>query len=974
VSKSEKLREKAQRILEQRGKVTPDYANDLEALIEELNIYQIELEEQNRNLQETQLQLEENRRQYKDLFENAPIGYFILNEKMEIIKLNNIGAKLLLQNHNTILSSKFSKFIAPNSQDDFYLHFSKVIKSEIRDRCEITLKNDETELQVRIESVFVPSDKSGMKTVKMTVEDITELSEMYEKINLSEQKYRTIFENSGDGFLVLTDKIEDANHQAANIYGYSIEELIGMHPGKDLSPEIQPNGKKSIEEAPKKIKAAIEEGIQKFYWQHITKDGYLIDTEITLGLYTSQKEPKIIAVVRDITAQKKYEALLQQKNAEIAAQNIEYGELNQELSETVNLLKVANKEIAESEGKFRNYMETSPTAIVILNHENTATYANTSAGILTGYLDDSKSHFNACFEINEKNKKFLEDIQIKGRINNFKTTIKNNSGRLKHVLINANRIEYNQIIMFLSDITKQEQLDKLVFKEKEQWRRTFQAVSEGILLSDTNYTIMLCNPAFAKIVNYDKPEELIGSKTHYVIHGSHNPVEDCHLCKAHKQKKVTVSNEYEPHLNKHLNSTSIPVFNENNEVDFFVTTIQDVTSLIETEKELKYNETRLNLAIESAYEGMWDWNIKTGDVIFNHIWAEMLGYSLDEIEPNLNTWDKLLHPDDREHTMKALQKHLDGKIDRYESEHRLKTKSGEYKWILDRGKVIEWDENDKPLRAIGTHLDISRQKEIENELKEAKEKAENADKLKTAFLANMSHEIRTPMNGIVGFTELLRKKNFNTEKRNRIFNIIQSSSKQLLQLINDIVDISKIESNQLNIYYEKFYIDDLLNELFEITMLSLQKLQKDQNIDLILDLPDKNNPLEIYSSIGRLRQTISNLVNNAIKFTERGHITIGYKKTDNDFIEIFVEDTGIGISDEGKKIIFDRFMQATTETARNYGGTGLGLFITKQLVMMLNGQIHLESEEYKGSKFTIKIPIQLNENQATQQTISDNFQ
>jgi PAS domain S-box-containing protein len=451
-------------------------------------------------------------------------------------------------------------------------------------------------------------------------------------------------------------------------------------------------------------------------------------------------------------------------------------------------------------------------------------------------------------------------------------------------------------------------------------------------------------------------------KTHYVIHGTHEPLQNCFLSKAKDKKEIVTQEYFESHLQMHIKVSSIPVYNNNEELEFFVTTIQDTTLIVKANEALKDNEKRLELALEGAYEGMWDWNIQTGDVVFSDIWAEMLGYNLEEIEPHVNSWDILLHPDDKEKTLADIQQHLDGKTTRYESEHRLKTKSGDYKWILDRGQIVEWDENGKPLRAIGTHIDISRQKQIEKELIEAMNKAETADKLKSAFLSNMSHEIRTPMNGIIGFTELLSKKDISTEKQNRFFNIIQASSKQLLQLINDIVDISKIEANQLNISYEEFDINSMISELSEILQMELNKQNKEQEIEIITDCPNFESPFPIYSSPIRLKQIISNLLNNSIKFTQNGHIKLGYKKIGENHIQIFVEDTGIGISEQGKKIVFDRFMQATPETSKKYGGTGLGLFITKQLTGLLYGELSFKSELQKGTTFYIKIPISIDNN------------
>ena len=245
--------------------------------------------------------------------------------------------------------------------------------------------------------------------------------------------------------------------------------------------------------------------------------------------------------------------------------------------------------------------------------------------------------------------------------------------------------------------------------------------------------------------------------------------------------------------------------------------------------------------------------------------------------------------------------------------------------------------------------DITKRKNDENKLIKAMEEAEISDKLKSAFLANMSHEIRTPMNGILGFVHLILENELEIEKRNEFLKIILSKGNQLLQIINDILDISKIESNQISINYTNFSLNDLIDEL------SMFFSFENANIELKVSKELTTSNDYICSDYNRLTQVLTNLLSNAFKFTKRGYVELGYKVNKND-LYFYVKDTGIGVNKKDKKIIFDRFRQSDDSLNRKYGGTGLGLSISNGLVKLLNGSIGVESDGENGSVFYFTIP------------------
>ena len=237
-----------------------------------------------------------------------------------------------------------------------------------------------------------------------------------------------------------------------------------------------------------------------------------------------------------------------------------------------------------------------------------------------------------------------------------------------------------------------------------------------------------------------------------------------------------------------------------------------------------------------------------------------------------------------------------------------------------------------------------------------KEKAEQSDILKSSFLSNMSHEIRTPMNGILGFSQLLINET-DPKVRSNYVNIINESGESLLNLINDILDISEIEAGQGKIVHKSFKLHTLLKELQDSFSAEKKRLNK-ESIDIVLELPDSYDIGQIVSDPYRLKQILSNLINNALKFTESGTISFGYKKQLKDKILFFVRDTGIGISKEKQEVIFDRFLKIEDNFQKLYRGAGLGLAISKQLVGLLGGNIWVESEPGKGSVFMFTLPLE----------------
>ncbi len=313
-------------------------------------------------------------------------------------------------------------------------------------------------------------------------------------------------------------------------------------------------------------------------------------------------------------------------------------------------------------------------------------------------------------------------------------------------------------------------------------------------------------------------------------------------------------------------------------------------------------------------------------------------------------------PDHRKRYLQvnATPMYKDGKIIGNLGIIRDETERKKYEQQIKQ-KNEELQAAEEELQASNEELHFVNQSLEQNnkELKKAKEKAESADRLKTAFLANMSHEIRTPMNSILGFSQLLKEKKSDKEKQERFIDIININGKQLITIIDDIIDFSKIESNQLEIVNYEVDIHKMLDDIYESFANKIETEKPVIHFELIK--PD-GKKLIINTDEQRITQIISNLLGNAIKFTSKGKILLGCEKHE-DHLLFFVKDTGIGIAGDKKEIIFERFRQADDSYTRKFGGTGLGLTICKKLTELLGGEIGVESVLGSGSKFYFTIPV-----------------
>ncbi len=358
----------------------------------------------------------------------------------------------------------------------------------------------------------------------------------------------------------------------------------------------------------------------------------------------------------------------------------------------------------------------------------------------------------------------------------------------------------------------------------------------------------------------------------------------------------------------------------------------------------------LKAAMTASNDGVWEWNLATDHMYLSPRWSQMLGYAPGALAMRLETFTRLCHPDDQQDCFSRMAKAVETKESvHFSTDFRLLCADGEWRWVLGQGRVSQRDASGKAMLLTGTISNIDRHKQLEASLEEATQQAQLDSKAKGDFLANMSHEIRTPMNAVLGLSQLLGHTALDTQQRGYI-DKLQMASRTLLSLINDVLDLSKIEAGKLDIEQAPFSLAAVMDNLDTLA----RPQARGKALRVVLETKS-NLPDALLGDALRLGQVLLNLVGNAIKFTEIGEVRVVVTaKEESDqtvLLHFAVSDTGIGIALDRVAALFKPFEQADNSISRRYGGTGLGLAICRQLVSLMGGEMGVSSVQGKGSTF-----------------------
>jgi len=511
--------------------------------------------------------------------------------------------------------------------------------------------------------------------------------------------------------------------------------------------------------------------------------------------------------------------------------------------------------------------------------------------------------------------------------------------------------ERTYIMGLCRDISERKNAETKLKQSEEKFRSFVENANDIIYQVDSNGVFIYASPNWTEILGY-QIEEVIGEKVAKFVHP-----EDVHLCMDFLQEVLTTGKkqsgvEYRvQHKNGswrwHVSNAS-PLKDPEGIPVSYLGIARDITDERTAAKHARIINERYKKAQEIGNVGNWEYYIHE-DSFWGSEQAKRI-YGLD-LNTDIFASKEIYDCIPKKEIVKQAIAELIQKNKPFEIKHEIIRCNDKKKRIISSKAELEYDGTGKLLKITGYLQDITEREQYEKELIIAKEQAEESSRLKTEFLNNMSHEIRTPMNGIMGFSRMLDDPSLSDEKRNYYSKIVQNSSQQLLKTIDDILEISTLETKQEKLNLTVFCLNDLLLEIFSI--ISLQS--KERNIPLYLHKEFQDDQSNIYSDKLKLTKIITNLLENALKFTHEGFIEFGYYLKEP-MLVLYVKDTGIGISAKNHQVIFERFSQEEKEISRKHGGLGLGLSISKENAQLLEGDITLESEKGKGSTFYVTIP------------------
>ncbi|MDM8516715.1 PAS domain S-box protein [Desulfobacterales bacterium HSG16] len=753
-----------------------------------------------------------------------------------------------------------------------------------------------------------------------TIRDLTEHKQAEDELlitTVSKDYVDNILKSMLDSLIVVNPDatIRTVNQATLNLSGYEEQELLGKPVETIIMKEKGLYRGTGIEEL---LKKGFIQGLEKTY---LTKDGSKIPVLFSGSVMRDEEGAVrgIVCVAQNITERKQVE-----------------------------------EAILESKTNFQNFFDTIDNYLFILDEKGYIQDVNQAVKNRLGYtLNELKNQ--SVLLVHPENRRdeagqIVADM-LKGSKKSCPVPMITKSGELIPVETYVATGTWNSkpaIFGVSKDISS--------LKESEQkFAKAFHCNPAIAGFSDVETGKYIeVNQTFYDELGFT-PEEVIGKSAFEVLRFDtqyrKKAIARLKECNQLKNQEITIYTKKGVPLHV-LHSTETIKLNGRH---YLFTSALDITDRKRTEIALKESETKLKESQKIARMGQWELDLKTDTFSWSDEIYQIFSIDPDEFGASYEAFLEIIHPEDRESVNKAYTDSLKNKMP-YEIVHRLLLKDGTVKFV-DEICRTEYDKEGTPLRSIGTVQDITGLKQIEEELRLAKEQAETTNRSKSEFLANMSHEIRTPMNAIIGFSGLLLDGNEKRDDKDKLspddisqIRKIYTSARNLIAIINDVLDFSKIEAGKLDMEIIDFDIRRVVENLTSV----LQESVSTKKVKLTAKL-EPDIPFYLKGDPGRFYQVLVNLTNNAIKFTKEGSVSVNIS-LENEFptkvkLKVVVIDTGIGIPEDKQDRLFKAFSQADSSHTRQYGGTGLGLVISRRLVKLMNGELHFYSKKREGSTF-----------------------
>ncbi len=623
----------------------------------------------------------------------------------------------------------------------------------------------------------------------------------------------------------------------------------------------------------------------------------------------------------------------------------------------------AQSKLRESEGRFREVFESAPFGICTTGLDGRFLQVNEALCRILGYSreellgttwmalihpDDLQPTLQRLERLHTERVGFLEAerryLHRGGRVI---------LGRVRASLVRGCDGQPLYYVTHAEDITEKRLAEDALRESESRFRIMADGCPEMMWVTDAEGSIRFVNRECRRFFGVDL-EGLAGSSWQLVLHPDDAP-EYCGVVQQAVRDQAPFRAEARVRRAdgewRWINTSAEPRFAPNGQFLGHVGISPDITERKQVEQALQRSEEEFRQFAENVRSVIWITSPGAEEVLYvNHAYQEIWGRSCESLYRNPSSWMEAIHGEDRQRARTVLARLTEGES--VETEYRIRTPEGREKWIRDRAFPVR-DGAGQLIRTTGISEDITERKRFQEELIQARQDAEAANRTKGEFLANMSHEIRTPLNGILGLADLVLGDDLNPVSRKRI-HVLRESAKGLLALVNDILDLSKLEARKMRLEAEDFDLRAVVEGVADLMAVKAQE----KGLELLC-LIEPDVPTRLRGDANRVRQILLNLAGNAVKFTKAGEVSIRVRlePSSGNAVRFEVRDTGVGIPEDKQRQLFRPFAQADASTARHYGGTGLGLSIVRHLAELMGGCVGLESVQGKGSCFWFVAPL-----------------
>ncbi|MBN8808678.1 MAG: PAS domain S-box protein [Sphingomonas sp.] len=878
-------------------------------------------------------------RRYRRILEQSREVIFETDVEGRWTYLNPAWAELTGQDPAVALGSSFLETVEPDDRDAVLARLAELYRGDVEE-CVQELRFRNLDGDVRWASVRsrVMVDEHGAITGTYgNIHDVTDRRAADDARIDSERRYRLLADNSNDMIvrLSLQGVRRYVSPASYNLLGYTPDEMVGEPAAGALHPDDRAIAVATCN--------SLLDGVENpmCIYRQRRKDGSYVWLEASYRLIRDADgaPDELIATVRDVSRRETAEL------ERLTATN--------QLSEANRLLLMAEE--MSRVGHWRVDIASGSvfwSDVVCAIHAKPSGYAPRLDAAIEFYHPDDRARVQAA----------VDDAVTTGKHFAFTARLLRDDGSVRHI-VSSGRAETGPdgsvigLFGVIQDVTEAHDADAALQETGRQLRDSNRMLTMAEAVGKLGHWRI--DYATGAILWSDEVYRIYGLPADTI------PTADTALAAYHPDDVAAVR-EAVAHAREHQvgytsqarlvrgdGATVHIVTRAEVEVDTAGTPtalfgiVQDVSERVAAQAELADNEARFRLLTEQASDVISLHDVAGNCLFMSPSVETILGYS--PVWMRGRRLQSLVVADDR-----AVIARLIGDLtqrargDVATARFRLKRQDGALVWIEAAARIAEYSH--RP-RIVVVSRDVSDQVRAEADLAAARDRAEDAVKAKTSFLANMSHEIRTPMNGVVGFTELMLAGELSDEQRRRT-EMIAESGRAMMRLLNDILDLSKVEAGQMVISEEPFDLAHTLDACVKLVGPALEKKGLRGRCDLAPDLPDR-----VCGDALRLRQIVLNLLGNAVKFTKYGTVTLRASRAQGDTIVIAVEDTGIGIAPDRQQAVFDQFVQADGSIAARFGGSGLGLAISARLARLMDGDLRLESEEGRGTTFFLSVPL-----------------